>query len=160
MLKIVHYPLKILVNPRLFIYRHQSQKTLDLLNKTAPIEIEHNDELENIPCENTIEWNKKLKFYRMHGEEKKALKLFEIGLRKYQFQPDYITYISMIEICKDIKDVDSGRYIHRRIWNSSVRDNSRLQNLLMVYLFIDFNLRKTISLFFHSGNVYEMWRYG
>ena len=158
MLKFVHHPLKLLINPRLFIYRHQSQKTLDLLNKKVPIETEHNDELENIPCENSIEWNKKLKFYRMRGEEKKSLKLFEIGLRKYQFQPDYITYISMIEICKDIKDVDSGRYIHRYIWNSSVRDNSRIQTLLMVYLLIIIEVYK--SFYFHLGNVYEMWRYG
>ncbi|CAF3825693.1 unnamed protein product [Adineta steineri] len=130
-LKLVHHPLKNLINPRLFIYRHQSQKILDLINKKAPIELETNDELENLPCENTIEWNKKLKFYRIRGEEKKALKLFEIGLRKHQFQPDYITYISMLEICKDIKDTDNGRYIHRRIWNSPVRDNSRIQTLLM-----------------------------
>ncbi len=132
MLNFVRYPLKNLIISRIFIYRHQSQKTFDLLNKKTPIEIETNDELENLTCENTIEWNKKLKSYRIRGEEKKALKLFEIGLRKYQFQPDYITYISMIEICKDIKDVDNGRYIHRLISNSQVRDNSRIQTLLMV----------------------------
>jgi len=37
----------------------------------------------------------------------------------------------MIELCKDIKDVDNGRYIHRLISNSHVRDNSRIQILLM-----------------------------
>jgi hypothetical protein len=129
MLKFVRHPFKILFNPS---SRYQSQKILDLLNKKTPIELETNDELENLPCDNTIEWNKKLKFYRMRGEEKNALKLFEIGLRKYQFQPDYITYISMIELCKDIKDVNNGRYIHRLISNSPVRDNSRIQNLLLV----------------------------
>jgi hypothetical protein len=132
-LNFVRHPLKILIDSRIIIYRYQSQKTLDLLNKKTPIELETNDELENLPCDNTIEWNKKLKFYRMRGDEKKALKLFEIGLRKHQFQPDYITYISMIEICKDIKDIDNGRYIHRLILNSpAVRDNSRIQTLLMV----------------------------
>jgi len=132
MLNFVRHPFKILFNPSIFILRYQSQKILDLLNKKTPIELETNDELENLPCNNTIEWNKKLKFYRMRGEEKNALKLFEIGLRKYQFQPDYITYISMIELCKDIKDVNNGRYIHRLISNSSIRDNSRIQNLLLV----------------------------
>ncbi|UJR23443.1 hypothetical protein I4U23_026448 [Adineta vaga] len=131
LLKYIHYPLKNLINPQLFICRHQSQKILDLINKKAPVELETNDELENLPCENTIEWNKRLKAYRMRGESNKALKLFEIGLRKHQFQPDYITYISMLEMCKDIKDVDNGRYIHRRIWNSSVRENTRIQTLLM-----------------------------
>jgi hypothetical protein len=132
MLNFVRHPLKILMHSRLFIYRQQSQNIVDLLNKKTPIEIESNDELENLPCENTIEWNKKLKSYRIRGEGKKALKFFEIGLRKHQFQPDYITYISMLELCKDIKDVDNGRYIHRQILNTEVRDNTRIQSLLMV----------------------------
>ncbi|CAF0788681.1 unnamed protein product [Adineta ricciae] len=131
LLKFVHHPLKTFVHPRLFICRHQSQKLVDLINKKTPVELETNDELENHPCENTIEWNKKLKAYRMRGEGNKALKFFEIGLRKYAFQPDYITYISMLELCKEIKDLDNGRFIHRRIWNSSVRENSRIQTLLM-----------------------------
>jgi hypothetical protein len=133
MINFVRHPLKILFNSRLFIYRYQSQNLLDLLNKKAPIETETNDELENLLLENTIEWNKKLKFYRMRGEEKKALKLFEIGLRKYKYQPDYITYISMIEICKEIKDVDNGRFIHRLVINSPVKDNNRIQYTLMVW---------------------------
>lgn len=132
MLNFVRHPLKILMHSRLFIYRQQSQNIVDLLSKKTPIEIESNDELENLPCENTIEWNKKLKSYRIRGEGKKALKFFEIGLRKHQFQPDYITYISMLELCKDIKDVDNGRYIHRQILNTEVRDNTRIQSLLMV----------------------------
>lgn len=118
--------------PRLFIQRNQSQKIFDLLKKKTPIENEINNELENLSCPNTIEWNKKLKFYRMQNEEQKALKLFEIGIRKHQFQPDYITYIIMLELCKDIKDVDNGRFIHRVIANSSIRDNTRIQNLLFV----------------------------
>lgn len=130
-LKFVHHRLN------LVICRYQSQKFFDLLNRKTPIECESNDELENLPCENPIEWNKKLKSYRIHGEGKKALKLFEIGLRKHQFQPDYITYISMLELCKDIKDVQSGRYIHRHIINTPVRDNSRIQTLLMVGEFYD-----------------------
>lgn len=134
-LNFVRQPFKILVNPGIFNCRYQSQKALDLLNKKAPIEIEPNDDLENLPCGNTIEWNKKLKAYRMRGEEKKALKLFEIGLRKHRFQPDYITYISMLELCKDIKDVDNGRYIHRHILTTPVRDNTRIQSLLMVCCF-------------------------
>lgn len=128
----LRYPLKIFIQSRLLINRYQSQKIFDLLNKKSPIELETNNELENLPCDNTIEWNKKLKFYRIRGEEKNALKLFEIGIRKHQFQPDYITYVSMIEICKDLKDIDNGRYIHRLITNSSVRDNTRLQGLLLV----------------------------
>lgn len=132
MLNLLHRPLKNLIHPRLFIYRHQSQKLLGLLDKKAAIEVENNEELEKLPCENTIDWNKQLKAYRMRGEERNALKFFEIGIRKYQFQPDYITYISMLEICKDIKDVDSGHYIHRLINKSPVRENSRIQTLLMV----------------------------
>ncbi|CAF4243967.1 unnamed protein product [Rotaria magnacalcarata] len=130
-LNFLNRPLKVLIDSRLFICRYQSQRLLDLLNKKAVIENENNDELETLPLGNTIEWNKKLKAYRMQSQEKNALKLFEVGIRKHQFQPDYITYISMLEICKDIKDVDSGKYIHRIINKSSVRDNSRLQIVLM-----------------------------
>ncbi|CAF3015252.1 unnamed protein product [Rotaria socialis] len=130
-LNFLNRPLKVLIDSRLFICRYQSQRLLDLLNKKAAIENEYNDELETLPLGNTIEWNKKLKSYRMRNQEKNALKLFEVGIRKHQFQPDYITYISMLEICKDIKDVDSGQYIHRIINKSSVRDNSRLQLVLM-----------------------------
>ena len=132
LIKYLRRPLNVLTDSRRMTYRCQSQQMLELLNKKAPIENESNDELENLPIENTIEWNKKLKFYRMRGEERKALKLFEIGLRKYRYQPDYITYVSMIEACKDIKDVDNGRYVHRLVHHSSVKENSRLQSLLMV----------------------------
>lgn len=132
MIKILRHPLQILLPTRLFIYRCQSQKTVDLLNQKTPIELHADDELENLPIENTIEWNKKLKAYRMRGEAKKALKLFEIGVRKYQYQPDYITYVSMIEMCKEIKDLDNARYVHRQVYRSPVNTNSRIQNLLMV----------------------------
>ena len=132
MINFVRHPLKNFIQSRVFIYRQQSQKVFDLLNKKVPIEIEPNDELENLPCPNTIEWNKMLKAYRIRGDGKKALKFFEIGLRKHQFQPDYITYISMLELCKDIKDVESGRYIHRYISNTDVKNNTRIQGLLMV----------------------------
>ena len=132
MIKFVRQPLKSIGDFRLFITRFQSHKTLQLLQSKAPIENETDGELENLPIESTIEWNKKLKFFRMRGESKRALKLFEIGIRKYQYQPDYITYVSMIEMCKDIKDLDNGRYIHRQIYQSPVNSNSRIQSLLMV----------------------------
>lgn len=129
----VRHPLKSVLTPRLLLLcRHQSQTIAELLDRKAPVEVQPNDELENLPCADTIEWNKKLKAYRMRGEGPKALKLFEVGVRKHRFQPDYITYISMLELCKEIKDVDNGRYVHRHIWNSPVRDNSRIQSLLMV----------------------------
>ena len=38
----------------------------------------------------------------------------------------------MIEMCKEIKDLDNGRYVHRQVHRSSVNENSRIQNLLMV----------------------------
>ena len=132
MVNVLRRPLRILMNSSLSIHRYQSQQMLDTLNATKTLELESNDQLESVPLENTIDWNKKLKFHRMRGEEKTALKLFEIGVRKYQYQPDFITYVSMLEICKDIKDLDSGRYVHRLILNSSVRDNSRVHTLLMV----------------------------
>ena len=135
LLNFLHHPLKIVFNPRIFIFRYQSSKLLELLNRKAPVEIENNDELEKLPCENAIEWNKRLKYYRLRGEGKIALKLFEIGVRKYQFQPDYITYISMLEACKELKDVDNGRYLHRLINESTIRENSRIQMLLMVLSF-------------------------
>lgn len=132
MIKVVRQPLKFLSNFQMFIIRCQSQKTLALLNSKSPIELDVDDELEKLQIENTIDWNKKLKFYRMRGESKRALKLLEIGIRKYQFQPDYITYVSMIELCKEIKDLENGRYVHRQVYHSSVNGNSRIQNLLMV----------------------------
>ena len=132
MVNVLRRPLRLLMNSRLLLHRHQSQQMLDTLNEKKTLERESNDQLESVPLENTIDWNKKLKFHRMRGEEKIALKLFEIGVRKYQYQPDFITYVSMLEICKDIKDLDSGRYVHRLILKSSVRDNSRVHSLLMV----------------------------
>ena len=127
MLRFVHHR-----RLNLFICRSQSQKFFDVLNRKTPIEIQSDEQLENLPCENAVEWNKKLKSYRMQGQGQQALKLFEIGLRKHRFQPDYITYISMLELCKDISDVDNGRYIHRQILNTPIRDNTRIQTLLMV----------------------------
>lgn len=125
MLKVVRPPLQ-------FFVRCQSQKTLDLLQSQAPIELAADAELENLPVENTIEWNKKLKSYRMRGDSQRALKLFEVGIRKHRYQPDYITYVSMIEMCKEVKDLENGRYVHRQIYQSPVNTNSRIQSLLMV----------------------------
>ena len=125
MLKVVRPALK-------FFVRCQSQKTLDLLQNKAPIELTADAELENLPVENTIEWNKKLKSFRVRGDSQRALKLFEIGIRKHRYQPDYITYVSMIEMCKEVKDLENGRYVHRQICQSPVNSNSRIQSLLMV----------------------------
>ena len=144
--------------PRLFVRRNQTHKFVNLFNRKTPIENELHDELENPPRQNTIEWNKKMKFYRMSNQEQKALKLFEIGIRKHQFQPDYITYISLLELCKDTKDVDNGRYLHRIIANSSIKDNTRIQNLLFVN---EIEIETSVDfLFFFSGNVYDRWRFG
>jgi hypothetical protein len=136
-LNCLRHSFKVLTDSRRMIYRCQSQQLLDLLNRKA---------LELSPIANTIEWNKKLKYYRIRAEGQKALKLFEIGVRKYQFQPDYITYVSLIEMCKEIKDLENGRYVHRLVHGSSVKENSRIQGALMVH---------TIRMFtceFHSKN--------
>lgn len=131
-MNILRQTLKVSLQTRLIIQRYQSQAMSERLNRKAPVEAEQNDNLEKEAIENTIEWNKKLKFHRLRGEPNTSLKIFEIGIRKYQYQPDYITFVSMLEICKEIKDVDNGRYIHRIIETSPMKSNSRIQYLLMV----------------------------
>ena len=76
------HPLKFFFDPRRFIYRFQSQNFWDRLNQKSPIESDIDHQLESLPIDNTIEWNKKLKSFRVRGDTKKALQLFEIGIRK------------------------------------------------------------------------------
>ena len=84
-----------------FSKRFHCQSKTNKSKKTS-IENEINDELENLPCDNAIEWNKKLKYYRLNNQEKKALKLFEIGSFVY-VHFDYGTLIGKLVSCDIIR---------------------------------------------------------
>lgn len=87
----------------------------------------------------TIQWNKTLRSHQTNGKHDQALKLFELGIDKKSFQPNSVTFLTMIEVCRDMKCLKSLKFIERLI-NQSKNDpsdheeiyqNSRVRSLLM-----------------------------
>jgi pentatricopeptide repeat protein len=88
---------------------------------------------------NTIQWNKTIKNHQINGNYQQALKLFQLGIEKQTFQPDSFTYLTILDICKQLKSLTTLRTIH----NSSkhlpdIYNNSHIRSLLMnVYIKCD-----------------------
>lgn len=88
---------------------------------------------------NTIQWNKMIKNYQLNGNYQQALKLFQVGLEKQTFQPDANTYLTLLDICKQLKSLSTLRTIHQLIDSSKqypdISKNSHIRSLLMdVYI--------------------------
>ena len=92
---------------------------------------------------NTIQWNKTLRNHQASRNYQQALKLFQIGVEKRTFEPNAATYITMLDICKEMKSLPTLRTIHQLIDATKTSDtsqkeiynNPRLRSLLMdVYI--------------------------
>lgn len=90
------------------------------------------------PPPNTIQWNKMIKNHQANGNYQQALKLFQVGIDKQTFQPDSVTYLTVIDICKQSKALPTLRTIHQLIDSSKTRPNhedvsknARIRSLLM-----------------------------
>lgn len=95
---------------------------------------------------NTIQWNKTIRNHQVNGNYQQALKLFQLGIEKKTFQPNSVTYLTMLDICKELKSSSTLRTIHQLIdlskssaHNNSNEDdiynNPRIRSLLMsVYI--------------------------
>lgn len=91
---------------------------------------------------NTIQWNKMIKNYQISGNYQQALKLFQVGIEKQTFQPDSNTYLTLLDICKQLKSLPTLRTIHQLIDSSKnlqdISKNSHIKSLLMdVYIKCD-----------------------
>ena len=92
----------------------------------------------------TIQWNKTIRHQQMNGNYQQALQLFQIGIEKKSFQPNSVTYLTILDICKEIKSLSTVRKIHNLIDSSKTLDghgdddiyhNPRIRSLLMdVYI--------------------------
>jgi pentatricopeptide repeat protein len=71
---------------------------------------------------NTIQWNKTFRTHQINGNHQQALKLFQIGIEKKTFQPNSVTYLTILDSSKELTDDD-------------VYNNPRIRSLLMdVYI--------------------------
>lgn len=93
------------------------------------------------PSANTIQWNKTIRSHQINGNHQQALKLFQIGIEKKTFQPNSMTYLTILDICKELKSLSTLRTIHHLIDssknddNDDVYHNSHIRSLLMdVYI--------------------------
>ena len=92
------------------------------------------------PNVNTIQWNKTIRTHQQNGNYQQALKLFQIGIEKKTFQPNSVTYLTILDICKELKSLPTLRTIHNLIDSSQNHDddisnNPRIRSLLMdVYI--------------------------
>ncbi|CAF1426096.1 unnamed protein product [Rotaria magnacalcarata] len=88
---------------------------------------------------NTIQWNKTIRNHQINKNYQQALKLFEIGIEKKTFQPNSVTYLTMLDICKEVKSLSTLRTIHQLINSSKnihsddkeIYNNPRIRSLLM-----------------------------
>ncbi|UJR23660.1 hypothetical protein I4U23_026644 [Adineta vaga] len=89
---------------------------------------------------NTNQWNKTIRTHQINGNYRQALKLFQIGIEKNTFQPNSVTYLTMLDICKQLKSLPTVRTIHNLIDSTKTNDQEifhdpRLRSLLMdVYI--------------------------
>jgi pentatricopeptide repeat protein len=85
---------------------------------------------------NTIQWNKTIRTHQINGNYQQALKLFQLGIEKQTFQPDSVTYLTILDVCKQLKSLSIVRTIHQLIDSSkNLDDKSHLQSSLMdVYI--------------------------
>ena len=63
----------------------------------------------------TIQWNKTLRSHQANGNYQQALKLFQLGVEKNTFQPNAATYLTVLEICKELKSLPTLRMVHQWI---------------------------------------------
>jgi pentatricopeptide repeat protein len=89
---------------------------------------------------NTIQWNKTIRNHQANGNYQQALKLFQLGIEKQTFQPNSLTYLTILDICKELKSLSTVRTIHQLIDSSKTIDEDisndpRIRSLLMnVYI--------------------------
>ena len=89
---------------------------------------------------NTIQWNKTIRNHQINGNYQQALKLFQLGIEKKTFQPNSVTYLTILDVCKELKSVSTVRTIHQLIdsskdFNDDISNNSHIRSLLMdVYI--------------------------
>lgn len=92
----------------------------------------------------TIQWNKTIKSHQINGNYQQALRLFQMGIEKQTFQPNSVTYLTMLDICKELKSLSVLRTIHQLIDssknlhnndNDDIYNNPRIKSLLLdVYI--------------------------
>ena len=84
---------------------------------------------------NTIQWNKTIRTHQNNGNYQQALKLFQLGIEKKTFQPDSVTYLTVLDICKQMKSLPIIRTIHQLIDSSNLSYDPRIRSSLMdVYI--------------------------
>jgi hypothetical protein len=89
---------------------------------------------------NTIQWNKTIRTHQLNGNYQQALKLFQIGIEKQTFQPNSSTYLTILDVCKELKSLSTLRAVHQLIDTSKnidddISNNPRIRSLLMdVYI--------------------------
>ncbi|CAF1630673.1 unnamed protein product [Adineta ricciae] len=89
---------------------------------------------------NTSQWNKTIRTHQSNGNYQQALKLFQIGIEKNTFEPNSVTYFTMLDICKELKSLPLARTIHNlvdasRNHDQEVFSDPRIRSLLMhVYI--------------------------
>ncbi|CAF1301223.1 unnamed protein product [Adineta steineri] len=93
------------------------------------------------PNVNTIQWNKTIQNHQSNGNYQQALKLFQLGIEKNTFQPNSVTYLTILDICKELKSLPTVRKIHhlidesKNLNNDDIQNNPRIRSLLMdVYI--------------------------
>ena len=87
----------------------------------------------------TIEWNKTIRNHQMNGNHQQALKMFQLGIEKNAFQPNSVTYLTIIDVCKQMNSLPTLKMIHQLIESSNkspvdaqeIGDNPRIRSLLM-----------------------------
>lgn len=84
---------------------------------------------------NTIQWNKTIRTHQNNGNYQQALKLFQLGIEKKTFQPDSVTYLTILDVCKQFKSLPTIRNIHQLIDSSNISNDPRIRSSLMdVYI--------------------------
>ena len=75
--------------------------------------------LDQLPVRNVVTWSALISGYVQNGIGDKALKCFD-HMQLMGISPDIVTYICSLKACSSIGDIDEGRKIQTKQWNSSI----------------------------------------
>lgn len=85
---------------------------------------------DRIPVKNLVNWNSLISGYAQNGFCEEALEAFS-KMQVERFEPDEVTFTSVLSACAQLGSLDAGREIHRMINHKRIKLNQFILNALV-----------------------------
>ncbi|XP_031248549.1 pentatricopeptide repeat-containing protein At3g21470 [Pistacia vera] len=85
---------------------------------------------DRIPVRNLVNWNSLISGYAQNGFCEEALEAFS-KMQEERFEPDEVTFASVLSACAQLGSLDAGREIHSMINHNRIKLNQFVSNALV-----------------------------